>query len=56
MEEKGERREWGKYAESVFCGPRSCLAPKLSGQLALIALPFVVKHCVGEIARYARGC
>lgn len=32
------------------------VAPRLWEQLALIALPFVVKHCVGEIARYALGC
>lgn len=33
-----------------------CLAPRLSERLAFIALSFVVKHCIREIARDALGC
>lgn len=29
-------------------------APRLSERLTLIAFPFVVKHCIGEIARCPR--
>lgn len=52
----GETRghgEWGKHAESACFVSLS--GPRLSERLALIVLPFVVKHCVGEIARYALG-
>lgn len=62
--------EWGKEAQKL--GRRKqrvrrnmlnmyvlfgvCLAPRQSERFALIALPFVVKHSVGEIASNALGC
>lgn len=51
----GRGEATGERADRAALPPPR-LAPGLSGRLALIALRFVVKHCVGEIARDARSC